>query len=60
MEEEGEGTGVESVSDDNSGAVVNGDVALEHLQKVNQADNKNNNTNTLPSVRSSVSLLLQQ
>ena len=60
MEEEGEDTGVESVSDDNSGAVVNGDVALEHLQKVNQADNKNNNTNTLPSVRSSVSLLLQQ
>ena len=60
MEEEGEDTGMESVSDDNSGAVVNGDVALEHLQKVNQADNKNNNTNTLPSVRSSVSLLLQQ
>ena len=34
VEEEGEDTGVQSVSDDNSGAVVHGDGASEHLHEV--------------------------
>ena len=34
VEEEGEDTGVESVSDDHSGAAVHGDRASEHLHEV--------------------------
>ena len=34
VEEEGEDTGVQSVSDDNSGAIAHGDGASEHLHEV--------------------------